>query len=120
MVPTRYLERDAKKPLLAYFGGVSLRWNKWVAIDDNQANQIWNGRSEVVQRLLAQKCSICGATDKIEVHHIRKLRDIKQKGCKECPEWMIKMSARQRRTLVVCRQCHEKIHYGRYDGDALS
>ena len=113
------VERDSKKPLISYFGGVSLRWNKWVAIDDNQANYIWNGRSEVVQRLLAQKCALCGATDKIEVHHIRKLADIKQKGRSERPEWMFKMSARKRKTLVVCRQCHEKIQYGRYDGDAL-
>jgi Putative restriction endonuclease len=70
----------------------------------------------VVQRLLAQKCEICGATDNIEVHHIRKLADIKRQGCKERPEWMKKMSARRRKTLVVCRQCHEKIQYGRYDG----
>jgi hypothetical protein len=33
--------------------------------------------------------------------------------------WMKKMSARQRKTLVVCRQCHEKIQYGRYDGETL-
>ena len=60
---------------------------------------IWNGRSEVVQRLLAQECEICGATDNIEVHDIRKLADIKQKGCKQRPEWMLKMSARKRKTL---------------------
>ncbi len=113
------MERDDNKPLITHFGGVCLRWNKWVKIDDNLANHIWNGRSEVVQRLLAQKCEICGATDNIEVHHVRKLADIQQKGCKERPEWMLKMSARKRKTLVVCRQCHEKIQYGRYDGDAL-
>ncbi len=113
------VERDGKLPLKTYFGGVSLQWNKWVEIDDNQANHIWNGRSEVVQRLLAQECEICGATDNIEVHHIRKLADIKQQGCKERPEWMKKMSARRRKTLVVCRQCHEKIQYGRYDGEAF-
>ncbi len=113
------VERDSNKPLITYFGGVSLRWNKWVKIDDNLASQIWNGRSEVVQRLLAQQCEICGATDNIEVHHIRKLADIKLHRCKEPPEWMIKMSARKRKTLVVCRHCHEKIQYGRYDGEAL-
>jgi group II intron reverse transcriptase/maturase len=113
------VERDGKLPLKTYFGGVSLQWNKWAKIDDNQANHIWNGRSEVVQRLLAQECEICGATDNIEVHHIRKLADIKQQGCKERPEWMKKMSARRRKTLVVCRQCHEKIQYGRYDGEAF-
>ncbi|MBW4587501.1 hypothetical protein G7B40_029345 [Aetokthonos hydrillicola Thurmond2011] len=113
------VERDGKSPLITYFGGVCLQWNKWVTIDDNQANHIWNGRSEVIQRLLAQKCEICGATDNIEVHHIHKLADIKQKGNHERPEWMLKMSARKRKTLVVCRQCHEKIQYGRYDGEAL-
>lgn len=113
------MEGDSRKPLITYFGGVSLRWNKWVKIDDNLDTQIWNGRSEVVQRLLAQKCALCGAKDNIEVHHIRKLADIKQKRHEERPEWMMKMSARNRKTLVVCRQCHEKIQYGRYDGDAL-
>ena len=113
------VERDSNKPLITYFGGVSLRWNKWVKIDDNLTNQIWNGRSEVVQRLLAQKCALCGAEDCIEVHHIRKLADLKQKGGLKRPEWMIKMSARKRKTLVVCRSCHEKIQYGRYDGETL-
>lgn len=92
------VERDEKPPLITYFGGVCLRWNKWVEIDDNQAKHIWKYDCEVVQRLLAQECEICGATDNIEVHHIRKLADIKQKGCKERPEWMIKMSARKRKT----------------------
>ena len=36
------VERDSKKLLITYFGGVTLRWNKWVEIDGNQTNQIWN------------------------------------------------------------------------------
>jgi len=40
---------EEKLPLITYFGGVCLQWNKWVKIDDNQANHIWNGRSEVVR-----------------------------------------------------------------------
>ena len=68
------VERDSNKPLITFFGGVSLRWNKWVTIDDSRTNQVWNGRSEVVQRLLAQKCEICDTQDFIEVHHIRKAR----------------------------------------------
>jgi len=113
------VEREEKSPLITYFGGIPLRWNKWVTVDDTQDSKIWNGRSEVVERLLAQKCEICGAMDNIEVHHIRKLADIKQKGCEERPEWMNKMSARKRKTLVVCRPCHEKIQYGRYNGATL-
>ena len=33
--------------------------------------------------------------------------------------WMKKMSAPRRKTLVVCRNCHHNIQYGRYDGHAL-
>ncbi|MDJ0903703.1 MAG: reverse transcriptase domain-containing protein [Xenococcus sp. MO_188.B8] len=111
--------RESKTPLITHFGGVSLKWNKWVAIDDEQQSHIWNGRSEVVQRLLAQKCELCGSQENIEVHHIRKLADLEPKGRKPRPEWMKKMSARRRKTLVVCRNCHHKIQYGRYDGQAL-
>ena len=113
------VERETNKPLITYFGGVSLRWNKWVKINDHRENLLWNGRSEVVQRLLAQECELCGSQSNIEVHHIRKLADLEPKGRKPRPEWMKKMSARKRKTLVVCRQCHEKIQYGRYDGNTL-
>ena len=114
------VKRDSKKPLEAHFGAVPLRWNKWVALDDDvRHSRIWSKRSEVVDRLLAQECELCGATDKIEVHHIRKLSDLEQKGKSERPEWIKKMAARRRKTLVVCLECHHKIHYGRYDGKAL-
>jgi group II intron reverse transcriptase/maturase len=107
-----------KKPLTAYFGGVSLRWNKRAAISDD-ATPVWNGRSEVVDRLLAQECELCGSEDKIEVHHIHKLADLERKDGSERPEWARRMAARHRKTLVVCRDCHHQIQYGRYDGKAL-
>jgi group II intron reverse transcriptase/maturase len=115
------VNQGSPKPLTTHFGGVPLRWNKWVAIDDEISHsRIWSKRSEIVQRLLAQKCELCGATDKIEVHHIRKLADIEQKGRRERPEWMRMMAARRRKTLVVCQSCHHKIQFGRYDGKPLS
>jgi hypothetical protein len=112
--------RKNKPPLKAHFGGFSLKTNKWGVLDDNKVGYMWNQqRSEVVQRLLAQTCELCGSMDKIEVHHIRKLADVKKPGHKERPEWMRKMAARQRKTLIVCQQCHHNIHYGRYDGKEL-
>ena len=64
------VERDKpKKPLITYFGGISLKWNKWASIKEEQTI-IWNPRSELVERLLAQECELCGAQEKIEVHHI--------------------------------------------------
>ena len=114
------VERGADKaPLTAHFGGVSLRWNKWVTISDT-VEPIWSGRSEVVQRLLAQVCELCGSTNSIEVHHIRKLADLRHKDGMKPSKWAEVMARRRRKTLVVCQACHHAIHFGRYDGPALT
>src|SRR6266487_3663700 len=55
---------------------------------------------------------LCTSTKDIEVHHLRKLADLKGKGGRERPAWVKLMAARQRKTLVVCRFCHRKIHAG--------
>jgi hypothetical protein len=111
---------SSKPPLVAQFGGVPLRWNRWVKINDAPTKPIWSGRSEVIERLLADTCEICGARDKIEVHHIRKLTDLDRSGRSHQPRWVKIMAARRRKTLVVCQDCHHAIQYGRYDGPALS
>jgi hypothetical protein len=109
-----------KAPLEARFGGVSLRWNKWVTISDT-VEPIWSKRSEVVERLLAQECELCGATDGIEVHHIRKLADLERpRRQSDPPKWVKRMATRRRKTLIVCQKCHHQIQYGRYDGPTLS
>jgi len=110
--------KSPKRSLIAYFGGVSLKWNKWVSINDHPTRLVWNGRSQVVDRLLAQKCELCDSDKSVEVHHIRKLKDL-QKGHKPYPEWKKRMIARRRKTLVVCQSCHIKIHKGTYDGKGL-
>lgn len=110
-----------KKPLISYFGGISLKWDKGVSsINDKIAEPVWNNRSELVQRLLAQECELCGSHENIEVHHIRKLADLTQKGRAISPEWKRRMIAKKRKTLAVCQTCHNKIHNGEYDGKKLS
>lgn len=111
--------KPPKQPLVAYFGGVSLKYNRWASVNDQPTQPIWSGRSEVVNRLLAQECELCGSTQEISVHHVRKLADLAIQGQKEPPEWKKRMIARRRKTLVVCRLCHESIHYGQYDGEVL-
>jgi hypothetical protein len=69
---------------------------------------------------MAQECELCGSLEKIEVHHIRKLADLNQKGRTIQPEWKRKMAARHRKSLVVCQTSHQHIHYGKYDGKKLS
>lgn len=48
----------------------------------------------------------------VEVHHIRHLKDLNVRGRAPKPAWALQMAARRRKTLVVCRVCHEDIHYG--------
>ncbi len=100
---------DGKPPLIARFGGIELRWHK-KAILNEPPKEVFGTRSEVVQRLLAQTCELCGSTDDCEVHHIRKLADLHKPGQKERPFWVKRMAARRRKTLVTCRKCHEEIH----------
>jgi hypothetical protein len=37
---------------------------------------------------------------------------IRERGKRTRPLWMQRMATRQRKTLVVCRTCHQAIHYG--------
>ncbi|MEZ4671460.1 MAG: reverse transcriptase domain-containing protein [Anaerolineae bacterium] len=75
----------------------------------------WQMHSDLVQRLQANTCELCGGQGECEVHHIRKLSDLKNRwaGRKEKPEWIKRMIAMHRKTLVVCRTCHLAIHSGR-------
>jgi hypothetical protein len=98
-----------KKPLVARFGGIELRWQKHTMLDD-RPREVYSVRSEVVQRLLAEECELCGATGNCQVHHVRKLADLDQPGRSEKPFWVKRMAARRRKTLVVCQACHEAIH----------
>jgi group II intron reverse transcriptase/maturase len=103
--------REGKKPLVAVWGGISLARDMEATIDDNPP-RIWNTRTEVVERLLADTCELCGSQDRIQVHHIRALRDLQKWGQKERPAWVITMAARQRKTLMVCATCHYHAIHG--------
>jgi hypothetical protein len=69
-------------------------------------------RNELIHRLLAGCCEICESTDRIEVHHLRKLADLKRHDRPDKPAWVHLMAMRRRKTLVICRPCHEEIHKG--------
>jgi group II intron reverse transcriptase/maturase len=106
------IQREGKKPLIAEWGGIPLQRRMDITLNDNPY-LYWNGRTEIVQRLLADTCELCGSHTAIEVHHIRALKDLKEYGRPEKPTWVKTMAARHRKTLVVCRCCHKNIQYGR-------
>ena len=109
-------EQEGKKPLIARFGGIPLKRHRTAEIQDQPTIPPYRtGTVEVIQRLVANTCELCGSTAECEVHHIRKLSDVKGKGRKEKPRWVQIMAARRRKTLVVCRKCHHTIHAGKMD-----
>jgi predicted metal-binding protein len=63
-----------------------------------------------MDRLKANVCEICGKTDKLVMHHVRKLKDLDGKGFADKM-----MQARKRKTIAVCHSCHQKIHAGKID-----
>jgi len=46
---------------------------------------ITGGRNGLIARLNARVCENCGATDHLEMHHVRNLKDLKGKS-----DWEIK------------------------------
>lgn len=59
-------------------------------------------------RLRANACELCGKQgyDKYEIHHINKVKNLTGRT-----QWEKVMIARRRKTLVVCKDCHTKIHH---------
>jgi group II intron reverse transcriptase/maturase len=107
--------REGKDPLIATWGGIPLAWDIKASITDRLPQQR-NWRSELEKRLLAQVCEVCETThitSPIEVHHIRALKDLKKYEGREKPLWVKIMAARRRKTLVLCRTCHDDLHAGR-------
>jgi hypothetical protein len=108
------IERDrSRKPLVARFGGIPLTRVRTAVLTDQRPVMASTRRNELIHRLLAGRCEICEATMDLEVHHIRKLADLNKPGRREKPSWMRLMAMRRRKTLVICRRCHEDIHAGR-------
>ena len=106
---------DEKRPLVAQFGGIPLRRKRQAILVDRKPERYRSERNELIQRLLADKCEMCGSTVDVEVHHVRALRDLNVKGRREKPKWIQVMAARRRKTLVVCRTCHLNAHGGSWN-----
>jgi group II intron reverse transcriptase/maturase len=109
-------ERNGRRPLYARFGGISLSTEsfKSVEIEDTYLDlDLRIPRTELIDRLRADVCELCGSRYDVEVHHIRKLSDLKVQGRREKPAWVKTMAALKRKTLIVCRACHDAIHAGK-------
>ena len=106
------VERGAgKKPLVARWGGISLARRTTRVILKDELPGIWRTRrAELVERLKSGRCELCTTQTDVEVHHIRRLKDLPPEDRAPQPEWVRQMASRRRKTLIVCRDCHSDIH----------
>lgn len=102
---------EGRKPLVARYGGIPLRRQKMAVLTDRQPIPA-TPRKELIGRLLAGRCELCGQTGTVDVHQVRKLADLDTPGRSQ-PAWMKLMAKRRRKTLVVCRTCHDTVHTGK-------
>lgn len=80
--------------------------NKNAKVDKVANTAIYAGRTELERRISAKKCELCGKENvPFNIHHIHKVKDLKGKET-----WERVMIEKQRKTLVLCYECHKKIH----------
>lgn len=114
------VSRTGKPPLVGRFGGIPLVRKPLAEIEDRDPWPKVNLRSELLARLITDECELCGSTENVQVHRVRKLADVNRPGRKTKPAWMTVMASRKRKTLVVCLQCHTAIHNGTPTGTRRS
>jgi hypothetical protein len=83
-------------------------YQPWV---DNLKQVYHTSTTSLVDRLKAEKCELCGATDKkLHMHHVRKLKGLDNKK-----PWENLMIERRRKTIALCASCHKLTDIGKKD-----
>ena len=68
--------------------------------------------------LFESKCSVCNSEEKLEVHHLKHLIKLNIRTSKA--DYMTNMMRRMnRKQILLCKSCHNKIHQGKYFGPGL-
>jgi len=105
------IERDGKQPLVARFGGIPLKHDRNAVLADRVPGPVPYPHKELIRRLLARRCELCGNPGTVIVHQVRKLASLGTPGPGQ-PAWAALMARKRRKTLVVCHPCHDVIHHG--------
>jgi group II intron reverse transcriptase/maturase len=101
--------QNKKGKCYCYFADFSECKESRYFTDTFDTTAIRHSRTKTVfeQRLAAKVCELCGSTDAehYDIHHVHKVKDLKGKAF-----WEQVMIAKRRKTIVVCEECHKKIH----------
>jgi len=105
------IPREDKSPLVATWGGIPLSWDMKATLEDDPP-KLYGNRTELVQRLLAELCELCGNDKDVEVHHVQAMRKLHEHKGRPKPEWVKRMIALKRKTLILWKRCHEAVEHG--------
>lgn len=109
----RFTDKKGKEKVRLFYneGFARKPAQKIASIDSVPSTVKYSSKTSLMARLSARQCELCGKTDcEIEMHHVRKLKDLKEKTY-----WERLMIARNRKTLALCKDCHNKLHAGKLD-----
>lgn len=100
------LKSGAVKDLTFYHDGFKMKSPvSYSDVDEFPKIMYYTSTTSLIDRLKAEKCEWCGTAEKLEMHHVRRLKDLKGKS-----SWEKHMIARKRKTIALCENCHNKAH----------
>jgi len=70
---------------------------------------LYNKNLKSIARLENLMCKSCGSDYKVEMHHIRALKDLNPK-LKSIDKIMASIKRKQ---IPLCRECHMKLHHSK-------
>lgn len=109
----RYTSKKGSNILPFYNGGFKRKnfASKDKDIDRMPTYGKYSIPKSLISRLLSNRCEWCFKSSKnIEVHHVRKLKSLS--GIKK---WEKVMIDKNKKTLVLCSECHQNLHMGLLD-----
>ncbi|MBD3108886.1 group II intron reverse transcriptase/maturase [Bacillus sp. AGMB 02131] len=115
----KYYGKDGKEKYQEFYnkGFKRIKQGKAGKSLDNKVVNFYATRTQLEDRIRANSCELCGISGdehEYEVHHVNKVKNLKGKE-----NWEKVMIAKRRKTLVVCKHCHRKIHNGVFDGQKI-
>ena len=115
-IGTIYEKKNGERKTLIYFND-SLKRKPYTSSKSRTIEEFNPSyKNEIIRRLLNEFCELCHhniPNEQLIVHQIRSLKKMKEKYKRkkgDTPGWAKLMMRINRKTLVVCKHCHKKIH----------
>ena len=98
--------KEVKIFQIKHLNGKSVDWSK---VDEIPNTRMFTmSGTELLRSISAETCEYCSSKDNVEVHHVKKMKDLKGKQL-----WEKVMISMKRKQLVLCFNCHHQLHAGK-------